>query len=141
MAGGTGAALSSAAFVKISEEGTDDGKTAEEHMLEASREELANEVPAPLRNSKKVRRSLYFFVELYIVEPVLTAVRFLHLLVIFVPVIVTIPAIWIGPRVKSRDGERTGTLWWYGFLVRSMERAGAAFIKVGAHQSDVFGRR
>ena len=132
IAGSTGAALSSAAFVRISEESNGDGKTAEEHMLEVSREELANQVPKPLQNSKKVRRNLFFFVEAYIVEPVLTAVRFLHLLVIFVPVIITVPAIWIGSRVKSRDGERTGTLWWYGFLVRSMERAGAAYIKVGA---------
>jgi len=50
--------------------------------------------------------------------------------IIFVPVIVAIPAIWIGDRVKDRDNERKGTLWWYGFLVSSMERAGAAFIKV-----------
>jgi aarF domain-containing kinase len=54
----------------------------------------------------------------------------LHLVIIFVPVIVTIPVIWIGSRNPNKDDERSGTLWWYGFLVSSMERAGAAFIKV-----------
>jgi aarF domain-containing kinase len=45
-------------------------------------------------------------------------------------VIVTIPVIWLGQRQADKDDERSGTLWWYGFLVSSMERAGAAFIKV-----------
>ena len=60
--------------------------------------------------------------------------RFLPLVIIFVPVIVTIPAIWIGARRVDRDNERSGTLWWYGFLVSSMEKAGAAFIKVRARR-------
>jgi aarF domain-containing kinase len=78
-------------------------------MLEASRKELE---------------------EQYIVEPICTGLRFLHLVVIFVPVIVTIPALWLGQKQPGRENERSGTLWWYGFLVASMERAGAAFIKV-----------
>jgi aarF domain-containing kinase len=110
-------------------------------MLHASRQELKSQVPKALQNSKKWRRRLYFWLDRYIVEPTLTAVRFLHLVIIFVPVILSVPAVWIGPRVKSRDNERVGTLWWYGFLVRSMERAGAAFIKLGqwaASRSDIF---
>lgn len=107
------------------------GKTHEEAMLEVSRKELAEQVPKSLENSKKYRRGIYFFVEDYIIEPIATGLRFLHLVIIFVPVIVTIPAIWIGARNAERDSERSGTLWWYGFLVGSMERAGAAFIKVG----------
>lgn len=99
-------------------------------MLEVSRKELAAQVPKALENSKKYRRGIYFFVEDYIIEPIATGLRFLHLVIIFVPVIVTIPAIWIGARRADRDDERIGTLWWYGFLVSSMERAGAAFIKV-----------
>jgi len=66
----------------------------------------------------------------YVFEPIATAVRFVQLVCIFVPVIVTIPIIFIGSRDPERDNERTGTLWWYSFLVKQMERAGATFIKV-----------
>jgi aarF domain-containing kinase len=123
-------ALSPLAFVQLSQTDIDDGKTNEERMLEHSRAELANTVPKHLEKSKTVRRGIYFFIESWIWEPIATGIRFLHLVIIFVPVIVAIPAIWIGDRVKDRDNERKGTLWWYGFLVSSMERAGAAFIKV-----------
>jgi hypothetical protein len=125
-----GAGLSPLAFVSISEGDDKDGKTGEEQMLAASREELKQQVPKALEGSKTVRRSIYFFVDSYIWEPICTGLRFLHLVFIFVPVMVTVPAIWFGPRNSDRDNERTGTLWWYGFLVRSMEKAGAAFIKV-----------
>jgi aarF domain-containing kinase len=99
-------------------------------MLEASRQELNEQVPKAIQNSKKYRRGIYFFVDSYIVEPICTGLRFLHLIFIFVPVIVAVPAIWLGKRQPDRDNERSGTLWWYRFLVASMERAGAAFIKV-----------
>lgn len=126
-----GAILSPMAFVDISNDETNIGdKTHEEAMLEVSRRELKEQVPKAIKNSKKYRRGIYFFVDLYIVEPICTGLRFLHLIVIFVPVIVTIPAIWLGQRQPGKDNERSGTLWWYGFLVSSMERAGAAFIKV-----------
>lgn len=110
-------------------------------MLEISRQELAEQVPERLKHSKKFRRSVWRFLDTYIVEPIATGIRFLHLVVIFVPVIVTIPAIWFGARQHERDDERSGTLWWYGFLVASMERAGAAFIKLGqwaASRTDIF---
>ena len=125
------AALSPLAFVEISHDKAGNGdKTHEEAMLEVSRKELAEQVPKSLEKSKKYRRSIYFFIEDYIIEPIATGLRFLHLVIIFVPVIVTIPVIWIGSRNPKKDDERSGTLWWYGFLVSSMERAGAAFIKV-----------
>jgi aarF domain-containing kinase len=127
----SGAALSPLAFVGLAHEKSGNGeKTHEEAMLEASRKELNEQVPKALRNSTKYRRGIYFFIEDYIIEPIATGLRFLHLVIIFVPVIVTIPAIWLGQRQPKRDNERSGTLWWYGFLVSSMERAGAAFIKV-----------
>lgn len=99
-------------------------------MLDASRKELNEHVPKALQGSKKLRRNIYFFLDFYIIEPICTGLRFLHLVLIFVPVLVTVPAIWIGARQPDRDNERSGTLWWYGFMTRSMERAGAAFIKV-----------
>jgi aarF domain-containing kinase len=99
-------------------------------MLEVSRKELREEVPKALKHSKKYRRRIYFFIDDYIIEPICTGLRFLHLVFIFVPVIATIPVLWLGTRRADKDNERSGTLWWYGFLVSSMERSGAAFIKV-----------
>jgi aarF domain-containing kinase len=125
-----GATLTPAAMVALSGDNDDETKTGEQRMLEASHEELINRVPKRLENSKKIRRGIYFWVEAYIVEPVCTGLRFLHLVFIFVPVIVTIPVIWLGARKPDRDNERAGTLWWYALLVKSLEKAGAAFIKV-----------
>lgn len=124
------ASLSPAAFVQISEEEVTDGQTAEAHMLEVSREEIRKKIPDDVHGLNRLFRCVAFFVGQYIYEPLATSLRFLHLVIIFVPVIVTIPAIWFGSRRKDQGNERAGTLWWYGFLVTSMERAGPAFIKV-----------
>ncbi|EDU51411.1 hypothetical protein PTRG_08492 [Pyrenophora tritici-repentis Pt-1C-BFP] len=87
-----GAILSPLAFVDVAHKKTDNGEqTHEEAMLEASRKELDEQVPHALRNSSKYRRGIYFFIEDYIIEPIATGFRFLHLVIIFVPVIVTIP--------------------------------------------------
>ena len=123
--------MSPAAFVQLSEK--DNGGTeltAEGRMLEASREEIKKKVDDNDRGFSRFRHSIVLFVDLYIWEPVCTGLRFLHLVVIFVPVMVTVPALWLGTRDSKRDNERSGTLWWYWFLVKSMERAGPAFIKV-----------
>ncbi|KAL1390796.1 hypothetical protein HDK64DRAFT_82370 [Phyllosticta capitalensis] len=134
--------LTPAAFVSLLQDGHDDDeRTGEQLMLEASRAELREQVPRAIQNSKGFRKKIYFFVDKYIWEPIATGVRLLHLVFIFAPVILSVPAIWIGRRVPDRDNERTGTLWWYGFLVRGMERAGAAFIKLGqwaASRTDIF---
>lgn len=124
------ALLTPAAFVQLSEEDNGDGKTPEKHMLEASRAEIEKHVPDSVHGVSRVYRLCYLFVDTCIFEPIATGFRFLHLVLIFVPVIVALPALWLGRRRKERDNERTGTLWWYGFLVHSMERAGPAFIKV-----------
>ncbi|KAK5677196.1 hypothetical protein LTS10_010385 [Elasticomyces elasticus] len=143
--GGTAllALLSPAAFVSIADD--DDGgngKTHEEQMLEISRQELEEaRVPERLQHSRKWRRELWRWMDKWILEPMATGFRFLHLVIIFVPVLATIPVIWIGARKADRDDERSGTLWWYSFLVSSMERAGAAFIKLGqwaASRTDIF---
>lgn len=134
------AALSPAAFVELSEN-HEDGQTGEKHMLEASREEISREVPSNIHGLRKIYRMTIYVLDQYIYEPIATTFRFFHLVLIFVPVIVTIPVIWLGQRRKDRDDERSGTLWWYGFLVKSMERAGPAFIKLGqwaASRSDIF---
>ena len=123
--------LSPAAFVQLSERdngGTE--HTSESRMLEASRKEIRKEVSEDVTGWRWIRDSLILGLDLYIWEPLCTGFRFLHLVIIFVPVIVTVPALWIGRRVKDKSDKRTGTLWWYWFLVKSMERAGPAFIKV-----------
>ncbi|KAI9673475.1 MAG: hypothetical protein M1817_002938 [Caeruleum heppii] len=135
------AALSPAAFVQLSEDDTNGDETHEDRMLSASRAEIAKELPDDIHGLKRFRRGVYLFVDNYIVEPIATGLRFLHLVIIFVPLIFTVPAIWFGSRNPKRDNERTGTLWWYDFLVSSMERAGPAFIKLGqwaASRSDIF---
>ena len=124
-------ALSPAVFMQLSEKdnhGTE--QTAETRMLAASREEIAKKLSDDDHGFSRIRHGIVLFLDVYIWEPICTGFRFLHLVFIFVPVILTVPAIWLGPRQKDRDNERSGTLWWYWFLVNSMERAGPAFIKV-----------
>ena len=99
-------------------------------MLQASRDEIERKVDNDEQGFLRFRHEVVLFLDLYIWEPISTGLRFLHLVFIFVPVIVTVPALWIGRRDKKRDNERSGTLWWYWFLVKSMERAGPVFIKV-----------
>ncbi|KAK6211670.1 ABC1 family protein [Colletotrichum tabaci] len=142
-AGGAGAAaLGTAAFFELSEkdnEGTD--QTGEKRMLEVSRAEIKKKVADDDSGILRVWHTLKIAVDVYLWEPLCTGLRFLHLVVIFVPVIVTVPALWLGKRQPDRDNERSGTLWWYGFLVQSMEWAGPAFIKLGqwaASRSDIF---
>ncbi|KAK3316638.1 hypothetical protein B0H66DRAFT_299997 [Apodospora peruviana] len=141
LASGNGV-LATAAFVELSEEdntGTD--KTSEIRMLEASREEMKKVVDENDRGLTRLRHQIVLFLDLYIWEPICTGVRFLQLVVIFVPVILTVPTIWVGRRQPDRDNERTGTLWWYNFLVKAMEWAGPSFIKLGqwaASRSDIF---
>lgn len=110
-------------------------------MLEASRQELEAQVPSFVGDSHGFRWAAWYYFDSYIFEPVATGFRFLHLLVLFVPVIIAIPAVWFGRRIPDKDNERSGSIWWYHFLVGSMERAGAAFIKLGqwaASRSDIF---
>ncbi|KAL8382430.1 hypothetical protein RB595_006286 [Gaeumannomyces hyphopodioides] len=143
MGSGAGAAaLGTAAFVQLSEEDSgDDNETGEDRMLAASRREIAKKIQDDDRGLSRLRHQVVLLLDLYVWEPLCTGFRFLHLAAIFVPVILAVPAVWVGRRVPQRDNERTGTLWWYGLLVKSMELAGPAFIKLGqwaASRSDIF---
>ncbi|KAI9713285.1 MAG: hypothetical protein M1828_001458 [Chrysothrix sp. TS-e1954] len=136
-----GSSLSPAAFVALGQEDIDDGKTGEQHMLAASRKEIDAADYDFLTRSSRFRRAIVYYIDTYLWEPLCTGCRFLHLMVIFLPVLATVPVIWLGRRDAGKDNERAGTIWWYGFLVRSMERAGAAFIKLGqwaASRTDIF---
>lgn len=84
----------------------------------------------------------------YILEPFLTLVRFIHLALLFGPVIITAPMIFVGSQPRRKPGkpvaeveDNWGAVWWYGFLVKQMERAGPSFIKLGqwaASRTDLF---
>ena len=97
------------------------------------------------------------WIRYYILEPIATFFRFIHLAALFGPVILLSPMLLVGssgtrPRRRrsgsqeKRDSldepeENWGAVWWYGFLVRQMERAGPSFIKLGqwaASRADLF---
>ncbi|KAF9767517.1 hypothetical protein IL306_015311 [Fusarium sp. DS 682] len=141
-ASGGGAALGTAAFVVLSQqENGNDQETGEKRMLEVSRAEVKKGVSDDVHGLTRLGERIKYLIDLLILEPVCTGFRFLQLVVIFVPVIITIPAIYFGKRQPDRDNERSGTLWWYGFLVNEMELAGPAFIKLGqwaASRTDIF---
>ena len=89
-------ALGTAAFVQLSE--SDNGgteQTAEGRMLEVSRDELKKEVDESERGLWRLGHQILFCVDLYLWEPLCTGIRFLHLVIIFVPVILAVPAIWV----------------------------------------------
>ncbi|KAF4495555.1 Atypical ABC1 ABC1-C kinase [Fusarium agapanthi] len=141
-ASGGAAALGTAAFVELSQqENGSDQETGEKRMLQVSRAEVKKGVSADSHGLSRLGERIKYLIDLLIIEPVCTGFRFLQLVVIFVPVIITIPAIYFGKRQLDRDNERSGTLWWYGFLVNEMEMAGPAFIKLGqwaASRTDIF---
>jgi aarF domain-containing kinase len=119
------------AFVRLSEKKDgDDDRTGTESMLRASMDEAEERVPDGVRGLRRAGEVVMLWFDVYIIEPVCTGLRFLHLAFIFVPVIFAVPFIWYGVRVMNRDNEREGTLLWYAILVNAMERAGPAFIKV-----------
>jgi hypothetical protein len=110
----------------------EDDLTLEQHLLDTSEEERRDQTYG-VNKERSIFYRCFRHIKIaflrYIYEPIATGLRFIQLVVIFVPVFVTIPVVYIGARDPERDNERSGTLWWYAFLVRQMERAGATFIK------------
>ncbi|SAM02604.1 hypothetical protein [Absidia glauca] len=75
----------------------------------------------------------------WILEPLLTIRRFLHIVFLFAPVILTSPALVLGSEVTVED--TTGSIWWYDLLATRMEKAGPSFIKLAqwiASRTDLF---
>ncbi|KAH8690961.1 putative ubiquinone biosynthesis protein [Talaromyces proteolyticus] len=134
------AALSPGAFMELAEQNSEE-TSGELQMLEASLDEIQKTVSTNAHGISRAGQEVYVFLYLYVYEPIATGLRFLHLAAIFLPVIISVPVIWIGRRNPTRNNERWGTLWWIDFLVKSMERAGPAFIKLGqwaASRTDIF---
>lgn len=69
----------------------------------------------------------------YVWEPILTARRLAHLLILFVPVLLTSPMLLVGKPERELGGDRWGAVWWYEFLTSQMQRAGPTFVKVRAY--------
>jgi hypothetical protein len=84
----------------------------------------------PQTTLQRLLNAIASFLSDYIIEPILISWRFSYLTLLFLPVILTSPMMLIGERVEEHGCERSGTLWWYNFLVRQMETAGPTFIKV-----------
>lgn len=89
----------------------------------------------------RVYHSITSTLTIYILEPLGTTKRFIFLALLFIPVILTSPMLLVGRRreggrrrgrrlSKKDKGQRWGAVWWFGFLVKQMERAGPTFIKV-----------
>lgn len=94
-------------------------------------------LPTPAPSPPKPPPSTFAVVlqpfQTYLLEPLLTALRFLHLVALFLPVLLLSPVAFIGPHERLADGgkgEKKGAVWWYGLLVGAMQRAGPSFIKV-----------
>ncbi|KAI7822557.1 hypothetical protein BC939DRAFT_453641 [Gamsiella multidivaricata] len=90
---------------------------------------------------RRLREYLENMLEDYVVHPILTIWRFGVLAVIFLPLIITVPAVFMGERNKELHDERSGAIWWYSLLVRHMEMAGPTFIKLSqwaASRTDIF---
>ena len=83
-------------------------------------------------------------IRIWVWEPLSTTARFIHLAVLFLPVILTSPIMFLEYIDSGRDkrrgykkheGERATTRWWYRLLVNQMERAGPTFIKVSPYDT------
>ncbi|KAK9324346.1 ABC1 family-domain-containing protein [Lipomyces orientalis] len=112
-------------------------ETREDYLLSASDnlQVLSKRIP-----ENSVLKRIYLVVD-SIFDTLGTCLRFLHLVIIFVPVIAGSPAILCGHKVSTSDNETTGALWWYKLLIKHMERAGPTFIKLGqwaASRTDIF---
>ena len=89
-------------------------------------------IMSPSESDKTLLGRIMDFLRDKILEPVLTAQRFVYLCFLFVPVLLTAPMLLIGPPESKLGGDRWGAVWWYGFLTRQMQCAGPTFIKVSA---------
>lgn len=79
---------------------------------------------------------IFKFVDDWILEPLLTMRRLAHILILFTPVVITAPIVYFG-KYDTTEGESSGTLLWFDFLSKQMERAGPTFIKVSSTHAGI----
>ncbi|KAL0951522.1 hypothetical protein HGRIS_008207 [Hohenbuehelia grisea] len=85
---------------------------------------------SPAEPDKSIRDRILDLLRVNIWEPILTAKRFIRLLIIFAPVIICSPMLLIGKPEKRLHGDRWGAVWWYDLLMSRMQAAGPTFIKL-----------
>lgn len=126
-----------------------DKNSKEEDKLDENFSQFARSVEEVEEEEKRLHRNAVMrviyrtgrFLQDYIIEPLGTTKRFIVLVLLFGPVILTMPMLLVGRYreggrrrgrkvAKVDGGTRWGAKWWYGFLVKQMERAGPTFIKV-----------
>lgn len=112
-----------------------------------------------IRHPSRIRRIINRLENIlndFLIEPLGTAKRFVVLLFLFLPVILTMPMVLVGSKgvtsSRKRRGnhasggssaghkgdsyvdvdnqDRWGAIWWFNLLVKQMERAGPTFIKL-----------
>ena len=120
--------------------------TLEEEMLLESDEERRDRrfgISKDRSRFHRICRTIKVKFLIYIYEPVATCFRFVQLAAIFIPVIISCPAVFLGAREPGEE-DTNGAIWWYGLLTRQMESAGPTFIKLGqwaASRTDIFPTR
>lgn len=97
---------------------------------EPAPEQVEAIIMSPSESDRSLLRRILTFLRERLVEPVLTAKRFVYLCCVFVPVLLAAPMLLIGQPDQDLGGDKWGAVWWYGFLTSQMQRAGPTFIKV-----------
>jgi aarF domain-containing kinase len=98
--------------------------------LKAASSYDTHQISSPIEARYFIIRRILSWLRDRIWEPLRTSARFIHLVILFAPVLITTPMLLLGSRTKRRDGQPWGAIWWYGLLVAQMQRAGPTFIKV-----------
>ena len=91
-------------------------------------------ISSPTENRERILTRIMHLLREQIWEPIRTATRFIHLLILFTPVIITTPMLFVGTPDPKLHGDKWGAIWWYGLLVKQMEAAGPTFTKVRPHR-------
>ncbi|KAH9858023.1 ABC1-domain-containing protein [Lenzites betulinus] len=98
-------------------------------------------IMSPSESDRSLLRRIITFFRDRLIEPILTAKRFVYLCCIFVPVLLAAPMLLVGQPETKLGGDRWGAVWWYGFLTSQMQCAGPTFIKLAqwaASRADLF---
>ncbi|KAI0639579.1 ABC1-domain-containing protein [Trametes polyzona] len=106
-----------------------------------SPEPVETMIMSPSESDRSLLRRILAFVRERLIEPILTAKRFVYLCCVFVPVLLAAPMLIVGQPEEQLAGDRWGAVWWYGFLTSQMQRAGPTFIKLAqwaASRADLF---
>lgn len=95
-------------------------------------------ISSPLEREKNLFQLLAHLLKTRILEPIRTGFRFLHLVIIFTPVLLSAPMLLVGAEDAEHEGDRWGAIWWFDLLVQQMQRAGPTFIKVCPQYHSLF---